>query len=169
MDRLGPDLLAKLLDEHRPALLLYARQWCDDTADDVVQEAFWELIRQHKLPDAMVPWLYRVVRNRAISAGRSARRRGKYETAAAERRAEWFWPDPGAGVDAQAAQRALEALPVAQREVVVARLWSGMSFEEIAALTGTSLTTAHRTYYAALQVIRQTLNSDAICAKKDDQ
>ena len=34
------------------------------------------------------------------------------------------------------ATRALEGLPLAEREVVVARIWGGLSFEEIAGLTG---------------------------------
>ena len=45
MSRLSQELLGQILDEHGPALVLYARQWCN-TPDDVVQEAFFSLLRQ---------------------------------------------------------------------------------------------------------------------------
>jgi hypothetical protein len=61
-----PELLGCLLDEHGGALALYAVQWTD-AADDCVQEALIELARQPAVPASPVGWLYRVVRNRAIS------------------------------------------------------------------------------------------------------
>ena len=67
--------LAELLDRHAAALALYAAQWTS-AADDCVQEALVELARQASGPDNPVAWLYRVVRNRALNAARSARRRG---------------------------------------------------------------------------------------------
>jgi RNA polymerase sigma-70 factor (ECF subfamily) len=71
---MGPEILGRLIDEHAAALVLYARQWCA-TPEDVVQEAFLKLIAQKKPPDRLVSWLYRVVRNAAIDASRSAERR----------------------------------------------------------------------------------------------
>ena len=64
MNPVGPELLARLLDEHGAALTLYARQWCQ-TPEDVVQEALLQLIRQPAAPENLVGWLYRVVRNGA--------------------------------------------------------------------------------------------------------
>src|SRR5260370_933256 len=79
---MGPDQLGQLVDRHAAALALYARQWCA-TPEDVVQEAFLKLVTQHLGPRNVVPWLYRVVRNGAVSASRSEKRRRRYETAAA--------------------------------------------------------------------------------------
>ena len=54
----------------------------------------------------------------------------------AARAALWFTPaDDHAGLDAQAATEALAALPLDQREVIVAHLWGGLTFEQIAELT----------------------------------
>ena len=41
-------------------------QWTE-AADDCVQEALIELARQPRVPENVVAWLYRVVRNRAVS------------------------------------------------------------------------------------------------------
>ena len=152
----GPELIGRLLDRHGAALELYARQLCD-TPDDCVQEALVELARQRRTPDEVLPWLYRVVRNKAISASRSARRRRRHESAAAGRRATWFTPSPGDEVDAASATAALESLSQDQREVVVAHLWGGLTFREIGRLVGTSDSTAHRRYEAALGALRERL------------
>src|SRR3954452_131567 len=73
--------LGRLLDEHGPALALYAAQWTD-AADDCVQEALVELARQPQSPDHVVAWLYRVVKHRALNAARGARRRRERESRA---------------------------------------------------------------------------------------
>src|SRR4051794_22587240 len=68
------ELLGRLLDEHGPALALYAAQWTD-AADDCVQEALIELGRQSRVPQHLTAWLYRVVKNRALNQARGDRRR----------------------------------------------------------------------------------------------
>ena len=102
----GPELLDELLDRHGAALELFARQWCD-TPDDVVQQAFVQLARQSQAPEQIVAWLYRVVRNAALSAARSQQRRRRHEAAAAELARPWFVEPDGAAFDAAAATAAL--------------------------------------------------------------
>jgi RNA polymerase sigma-70 factor (ECF subfamily) len=154
MNPIGAELLSGLLDEHSGSLMLYARQWCD-TPEDVVQEAFVLLARQTSVPENVVGWLYRVVRNAAISASRAAGRRARYETAAAQRHDTWFEPTAGDRLDAAAATEALRQLPIEQREAIVARLWAGLSFDEIAALMGASTSAVHRWYHAGLTALRE--------------
>lgn len=158
MSVVGPELLARLLDEHGSALKLYARSWCD-TPDDAVQEALLQLVRQPTVPEKLAPWLYRVVRNAAISQSRSARRRRRHEAAAAGQAAEWFVPRAADRLDAREAAHALELLTSEQREIIVARLWGGLSFQEIAEVVGTSSSSAHRRYEAGLAALRERLGS----------
>lgn len=164
MSTVGPELLTRLVDEHGAGLVLYARQWCN-APEDVVQEAFLRLVRTRPVPANVVGWLYRVVRNGAIGAARSAARRRRREAAVARRDEPWFEPSESEQVDAAEATRALEKLSIAEREVVVARLWGGLSFDEIARLTGTSISTAHRHYQAALAVLRERLG--VACSPKN--
>jgi RNA polymerase sigma-70 factor (ECF subfamily) len=166
MDRIGPELLARLVAEYGPALVLYARQWCD-VPEDVVQEALLELMRQKRLPERPVAWLYRVVRNRALSESRSAQRRQRRESAVAHRGEPWFVPALEQSLDAVEATRSLEQLPLEQRETIVARLWGGLSFEEIAELTGTSTSSAHRRYLAGLTALRERLEKP--CLPKNNE
>jgi RNA polymerase sigma-70 factor (ECF subfamily) len=151
----GPELLAWVLQRHAAALELFARQWCD-CPDDVVQEALIELARRSETPDDVLCWLYRVVKNRAISAARSSRRRSRRESAVSPT-TPWFVSSPEYLLDARAAAEALSALPEEQREVVVARLWGDLTFAQIGRLIGTNDSTAHRRYEAALAQLRKEL------------
>ena len=146
--------LADLIAAHAAVLVLFARQW-SDSPEDAVQEAFCKLASA-SAPDDPVAWLYRVVRNAAIDAGRSARRRIERERAAA-RSVRWFLEPAIDGLDAQTAVIALESLAPDLREVIVARLWGGLTLDQIAAAAGCSVSTAHRRYEAGIAALRERL------------
>src|SRR4051812_40302266 len=112
---MGPHDFALLLDVHGPPLVLYARQWCT-APEDVVQDAFLKLLALRQLPRETVPWLYRVVRNGALDAAKTARRRQQRELAVA-RPEQWFREPAVDGLDAARAVTALQSLPGEQREV----------------------------------------------------
>src|SRR5205807_924209 len=157
---MGPEQLGELVDRYAAALVLYARQWCA-CPEDVVQTAFLKLVRLRTPPDNLLPWLYRVVRNGAIDASRAARRRHKYESAAATAAARWFAPsDDPTGLDARSAAGALAELPAETREIIVAHLWGGLTFEQIAQAVGSSAATCSRRYAAGLDVLRQKLGAE---------
>jgi RNA polymerase sigma-70 factor (ECF subfamily) len=156
METVGPEFLARLMDEHGAALVLYARQWCA-SPEDAVQDALLQLIREPRKPDNIVGWLYRVVRNRAISASRAAGARSRHEAAAASRGEPWFAAGDEDRLDGEAAAGALSQLPPPQRETIVARIWGGLSFEEIAGLMDASISSVHRWYHAGLVALRERL------------
>ena len=152
----SPELLGQLLDEQGGALALFAAQWTEN-ADDCVQEALIELARQPAMPPNVVAWLYRVVRNRAISQFRSARRREHREQLALRLR----WDEkrggeaPSEPIAAEELAAVLDELPDELRECVVARLWGELSFEQMAELMGCSISTAYRRYEAGLSALRE--------------
>ena len=156
MNVLSPEAVTQLWDEHSQALVLYSRQWCG-APEDVVQEAFLLLVRQIVAPDNPVGWLYRVVRNRAINAARSHGRRSRREAAAAMRGEPWFDSAGSDRLDAAAATDALKHLPIDEREAIVARLWGGLSFEEIARLSEMPLSRVYRNYQRGLAALRERL------------
>jgi len=153
---MGPELLGRLVDEHGAALVLYARQWCMG-AEDVVQDALLKLVTQKPPPVSILPWLYRVVRNAAVSAARAERRRRRHEIAAAARTPVWFAAMEASALDVAAATQALQTLPIEQREIIVAHLWGGLTFEQIAEVAQCSSSTAHRWYIAGLSALRERL------------
>jgi RNA polymerase sigma-70 factor (ECF subfamily) len=158
-DRLpvSPEQLGELLDRHAAALALYAAQW-STAADDCVQEALIELARQRSAPENPVAWLYRVVRNRALNASRSAQRRLAHEREAAERRGAAGGGAIGRGKSGGATgvelSDALATLEPAAREIVVLRIWGQLAWQEIADVVGGSKSAAQRNYVEALKQLR---------------
>jgi RNA polymerase sigma-70 factor (ECF subfamily) len=149
--------IEEIIDAHAAALLLFARQWDRSSAEDVVQQAFLQLVRQikkNKTPESIPCWLYRVVRNELIRRHKSRKNSRRREEEVAAQRPEWFEPSHASRLDSQLVARHLETLPTEQREVVIARIWSGLSFEEIARAVRCSRSTAHRRYVEAIEALR---------------
>ena len=74
---------------------------------------------------------------------------------------KWFAPsyDP-TGLDARSAAAALADLPAETREIIVAHIWGGLTFEQIAEAVGSSAATCYRRYAAGLDVLRQKLGAE---------
>ena len=154
------DELGRLVDRHAAALELFARQWCE-TPEDVVQEAFVKLASARTPPENPAAWLFRVVRNGALNASQAARRRRRHETESASGSTGWFQAEQTAAssdsLDPETAADELRSLPLEQREVIVAHLWGGLSFHEIAEVLGCSASKAHRLYSSGLSALRERL------------
>ena len=156
MAGIAPEHLGRLFDEHAAALGLYARSWCD-APEDIVQDAFVKLARQRVAPDRPEAWLYRVVRNGAISASRSFWRRRTRERRSSNQE-NWFAATDDK-IDAQEAVQLLVELDSETRAVIVARIWGGLTFDEIGTLQGLSLTTTYRRYQDGLKRLHGRLES----------
>lgn len=76
--QLTSEEISDLVEQQGGALVLFASQWSSADAEDIVQNAFIHLIRQNSVrgrPENPVAWLYRTVRNEAISRWRSEKQR----------------------------------------------------------------------------------------------
>ena len=154
------DELSECFTAHAPALALYARQWLDRwRAEDAVQEAFVRLILQRVPPRNVKAWLYRTVRNEAISQWRSSRSREARERRSASPEACLESHD-----DAEAVIRAMALLPAIEREILVLRIWGELGLREISELVGIPPSTVFQHYKSALETMRKWM--DATCQKK---
>ena len=148
-----------LVTDHFAPLVLFARQWSVVEAEDIVQSVFLSLIREnHKKgrPENPTAWLYRSVRNEAISQWRSNRRRQDRE----ERHAPpppTFHKTGNSPFDPEAVGESLDRLRDDHREIVLMRIWGGLSFDEIAEATGKSRTTVFRLYRDGLEAMKNEL------------
>lgn len=160
-----PSALERLFDRAAPRLLRYGLTLVRrrEDAEDAVQAALVRLTRSPQTLDAVqFPWAYllRMVRNEALRilarrrpvmalwddlTGRTA---GPNAIELAERDAE--------------VQAALRRLPADQAEVVILKIWEGMTFQEIATVTGESLNTVASRYRYALTKLQSTLRRVAI-------
>ena len=69
----------------------------------------------------------------------------------------WFVEPRVSGLEAAEAVGALQTLPDELREVIVLRMWSDLTLEQVAAAVGCSVSTAHRRYEAGLSALRERL------------
>lgn len=100
-------------------------------------------------PDGLV---FATIRRRAIDLARRTDRRERRE-----HEAGWF--DAGSAdppLDAELEQ-AVKALPPIYREVVVLKVWSGLTFQQVADTLGVPLNTAASRYRYALDHLRAAL------------
>jgi RNA polymerase sigma-70 factor (ECF subfamily) len=164
---IDPAQLASGFDAHAATLVLFARQWLDRAAaEDIVQDVFVSLMGQRRPPDNLKAWLFKAVRNAAISHARSANRRVGRETRQVERRPDWFEARPEDLIDASTAQAALESLAAEQREVIVMRIWAQMTLAEIAEVTGEAISTLFSRYRAGLCEIKRIMESSCQMKKQ---
>ncbi|MEA3208715.1 MAG: hypothetical protein QOE70_1772 [Chthoniobacter sp.] len=150
--------------ELAPRLLLFARQWVPSVADaeDVVQTAFVKFWRRQ--PDARpehYPLLFAAVRSTALDLWRRNERRARREADPSGDLVREDEPFFDAGLepreDAVAIDAALRRLPPAQREVLVLRVWGGLTFAEIAANLDESINTVASRHRYALEALRRIL------------
>jgi RNA polymerase sigma-70 factor (ECF subfamily) len=155
--KIGAEQLRALVDAHGAALTLYARQWCH-APEDALQEALIELLREDPAPDHPLAWLFTTVRRRSMNLARGERRRTERHRRAREDSVSWFCEDRDEAIDSQELTAMLRRLPALEHEIVVARIWGELSFEQIAALVGISTSAVHRRYRKALTLLGDMMN-----------
>ncbi len=151
---------SKLVEEHHGSLILYARQFMPEEAEDIVQEAFLQFLRHRfdRQPiDNPVAWLFRVVRNEAISRLRRRTLLGRRLEEIRRHQRSWFEANPSKSLENSEIAQKIAEMPLDLREVLVPRLWGELSFQEIGELTETSESTAHRHYVEALKYLKNKL------------
>ncbi len=125
-----------------------------DKGEDAVQEAFLALSQQTQLPDEPLAWLVKVLRNQVLQWNRSEQRRSHRHKAWVIL-SNWFESPSPENVEVLDVTEALKHLPSELTEVVTMHIWGQLTFEQIAAIVGSSRSTVHRRYAEAIQVLRK--------------
>src|SRR5690606_38594689 len=145
------------------ALVRYAASLVGDIerAKDVVQDVFVKLCRQRResVEPHLAPWLFRVARNRALDVLRKEGRMAHIdEPETAERLAD--------SADARRSEQRrreaiddirelVDALPERHRELVQLKFQQGLSYKEIADVTGLSVGNVGYLLHHALKDLKQ--------------
>jgi RNA polymerase sigma-70 factor (ECF subfamily) len=161
----GCDQWAVWLDRHGPAMLLLARQWVATASDaeDVVQEAFIRFWRSRDRVAEPAGYLFACVKHVALDWQRGRRRQLRREEATARPEAEPLLAAPLEQDERRArVEAALQTLPENQAEVLVLRVWGGLTFSQIAAALDVPENTAASRYRYALARLREQLAEEPI-------
>ncbi len=174
------DRIAAAVAAQRPRLQAFVRRQVADLTEveDIVQDAFLELVSAYRLMEPVVhvaAWLQRVARNRIIDRFRQRSRNDRLfgsapfpdsygEAEAPLELSEARAPDSARpdlsyerDVIGEKLVEALNELPPEQRDIFVAHELDGLSFKELAAATGTPLNTLLSRKHAATLHLRRRL------------
>ena len=145
-----------------------------EEAADLAQEALpkaWQGLPSFQGESSFATWIYRLTTNVCIDYLRRKKRRQEVEPAVSLDDEDSGWAEPAdAGQDPQrkleeaersrALSRGLERLPEHQRQVLVMRELSGLSYQEIGAATGLDLGTVKSRIARARLALRKILLED---------
>ena len=161
-----------LLDRYERPLLAFARHHSGDaeTARDAVQDTF---LRYFKDPPAgelegLAPWLFTVCRRVIIDHQRKNHRIVPMNTATAltfDQAIDDTASSPAAALeekdDTQRLRGLVKSLPDRQRELVRLKFEAGLSYRDIAAATGLTVTNVGTLLHHAVQSLRQQFHAEA--------
>ena len=152
------------IKQHESSLLRYAQHFVHDfeTARDVVQDTFLQLCRQtdDRIQSHVAQWLFTVCRNRAIDI---CRKEGRMKTAQEDFLVDQTDAagDPTSAVEQQEAAEGLleqiSTLSGKQQEVLRLKFHAGLSYQEIADVTGLSRTNVGFILHKAIAKLRERL------------
>lgn len=161
-DRAAQETLIRryLPDVYRLAYRLLGRR---DLAEDATQDAFMNALQalpRFRGDASFRTWLLRIGANAANSQGRRSGRRRESELTDAEHLAA-STPDASQQAEqreeSERVERWLATLPTKQRLAVSLRIQHGLSYAEIAAVTGSSEGAARVNYHLGIKRLRELL------------
>ena len=160
--------VAGILERFESPLIAYARRLLGDEhrARDVVQDVFLRLCTQSRatVEPILAPWLYRVCRNRAIDEQRKGRPMTPVDSATLDATASRSdAPDTSADARAESrdqlsrARAEVSTRPAAVQEVIRLKFTHGLSYREIAEVTGLTVSHVGVRIHEGMTVLRRRL------------
>lgn len=159
-----PNALETLVGTLSPALLRFFRSQVAsrEQADDLLQETWMRIHRvrhTYRCGEPVLPWIYSIARRVRVDGYRRTRRITLHEVAMEvlpERSAPAEARDPGLTFESLVA-----ALPEAQREVVTMLKAGGLSLEEVACATSSTVGAVKQKAHRAYERLRTLLQIQA--------
>lgn len=135
-----------------------------EDADDLLQEIFlkvWAALPSFRGESQLFTWVWRIATNETLNHLRKEKVRAALRFSSLDAEMEHrIQTDPyfkGTDVERELAKAVLK-LPEKQRQVFIMRWWDDLSYEEISAITGTSVGALKASYHIAQEKIRATVS-----------
>ncbi len=165
-----PEAFERLLREFGDRIFRFARRLVGEaTAEDLAQEVFVRVFRSigaYRPSGRFESWIFAIASNLCIDQARKRRPEASVTDLGEEMSAERFAstaPEPPDELEAEERRRALlravERLPLEQRQVFLLREEGGLSFREIADIAGCPLNTALGRMHYAMENLRRSLKA----------
>jgi RNA polymerase sigma-70 factor, ECF subfamily len=154
-----PEAVEELIRRLSPRLLRFfgAFQAAITDSEDLLQDCWIRIHRSrhtYRPSEPLLPWIFAIARHTRLDAYRRRRRRESREVLVANP-PEMHAPDAQApAADEDQFHRLLESLPDSQREVLLMLKVSGMSLEEVARATSSTVGAIKQKAHRAYQKLR---------------
>lgn len=153
---LDRETVARLYEAHAALLVGYVCTLVGDraTAQDLVHELFVRLLRGGvAIAGPPLPYLCRAVRNAALNDRRARAR----DVTLDDGISSWLAAPERLGHLVITVETALGRLPAEQREVIVLRIWGGLTLQEVSDVVGVPLNTVASRYRYGAAKLREIL------------
>ncbi len=154
---------AVLMEQFGARTLGYLRGLVGDAADDLQQEVWLAVLRNIRHlanPGAFRTWLFRTTRHRAIDHLRRTRREQELFAELDDEASGAIEVDDAPLVVSAEMSDALARLPVLQREAMLLRYRDGLSYGEIALVTGCPVGTVRSRLHHAHKRLKELLEQE---------
>ena len=148
--------------EHRQELFTYALSITGqrEAAEDAVQLVFERMLRARSVPTELRPYLFKAVRNAAHDAQRRAKVRTDsiFALTTAAMDGPSSPPTPGQEEDLA---HLLDQLSTHERETIILRLYSGLTYQEIAKVHRAPVPTVASWYRRGLERLKTLMHQES--------
>ena len=151
--------LRAFYEAHHQGLFTYALALtgCRHAAEDALQNAFCNLLRRRKAPTELRPYVFRCVRNAAVDFVRSIRRETATDSVFEILNGQ---SSPVPVPVQQEIEHLMQQLSEDERESILLKVYSGMTFKEIADVRGVSINTVASWYRRGIQRLQEAVRED---------
>jgi RNA polymerase sigma-70 factor (ECF subfamily) len=163
--RADPAALDELVRRISPPLLRYfgaSRVGWND-AEDLLQDCWIKMHRSrhtYRSSEPVMPWIYAIARHTRLDAYRKRRRLESREVLVATLPERLHQTVPQAAPEQDALEHLVAGLPESQREVIVMLKVAGMSLEEVAKATSSTVGAVKQKAHRAYETLRRALGKD---------
>jgi RNA polymerase sigma-70 factor, ECF subfamily len=163
--RADPAALDELVRRISPPLLRYfGGSWVGrNDAEDLLQDCWIKIHRSrhtYRVSEPLMPWIYAIARHTRMDAYRKQRRLESREVLVASVPEGLHSMLPETLPEQDDLDRLISGLPEAQREVIVMLKVSGMSLEEVAKATSSTIGAVKQKAHRAYETLRRALGKD---------
>ncbi len=164
------ELFNKIVREESEKLYWHLRRMVSshEDADDLLQEVFlkvWAALPSFRGGSSVSTWVWRIATNEALNFLRREKVRAalRFTSIDAELERKVLADPYFNGTEAERnLSRAVARLPEKQRQVFIMRYWDDLTYEEISAITDTSVGALKASYHLAQEKIRLNLSDSDV-------
>ena len=157
------DAMGQLYDIYAVAIykFVFYKTMHKETAEDLTSKVFFKVLEKletfNSEKSSFRTWLYTVARNTVIDHYRTQKKNKNIDDVWDLSSKEKVDDIVENRMQLEKVQEALKDLKIEQREIVLLRVWQGMSYKEIAEVTGSTEAACKMSYSRSMKIVKENI------------